>query len=110
MDTVQQLYPKTLTTMKGSFTRGELEAILLVCTSKVLDPRFAGQALKHACSGAVREHRPDVYELDTSSFLSKIHKLHPFELFVLEVWGKSYWMLGLDQYPERAATHFRLLR
>jgi hypothetical protein len=110
MEAIQDIYPSALENMRGVFSRAELKAILSICTNAPIDPRFAGQALKHACFAAVLEDKFEPFEIKSMKFLAKVWRLHPFELIALDVWGKQYCVKNLAQSPDKMAEHIGVLQ
>lgn len=100
IDTVQHLYPVPSVSMKGVLSREEFEAILYISETTSMDPRFAADSLKSACFNAVVRQGLNDFDFKDITFLSKVWRMAPFELFATTVWGNAYWAGIQGSCPE----------
>lgn len=91
IDTVQRLYPAPSVCMQGVFSREEFEALLYISEATTTDPRFAADSMKSACFEAVVEQRLSDFDFRDITFLGKVWRMAPFDLFATAVWGNAYW-------------------
>lgn len=92
LETFPTLYRRTLTDLKGRFTRDELLSLLDTVNSLMLTPELAGQLLAADLSGAlVLDGLAERWGIDGPALEEKIGRLSLWQCAVLEVWLKAYW-------------------
>ena len=86
------LYRRTLATMKGKFTEGELRLMLEVSNKLPLTPSIAGRHMAALCfDGIALDGTDNKWKVDPLEIDGKFKLLSDFEIAILEVWANSFW-------------------
>ena len=93
LDAFPGLYRRTMGSLRGRFTRGELSLILDISNGLSLTAGIAGQHLGlQVADGIALDALDTKWGVDAHTLLGKIAGLTVFEAACLEIWGRAYWM------------------
>lgn len=86
------LAKRTLSQMKGKFTRGELYLLIDTFNATMLTPEFSGQHIEHSAEDAIAlDNLDQKWEVEKENFLATLEALSFFEKACLEIWVRAFW-------------------
>ena len=92
LEAFPRLYQRTLHSLKGRFSRGELMLMVDVMNATALTPGMAGHTLlANVPDGIALDHLDEKWEIDDPALNEKMAGLHPFEAACLEIWANGFW-------------------
>ena len=83
--------------LKGTFTGEELQLMIDVMNSTMLNSQLAGQHLKvNVEDGIALDHLDKKWEINGNDLISKLGEMSVPEVFFLEIWIQGFWVQSDD--------------